>query len=182
MQDDAEIHAKICQRRGHKAHPRSFLTKAAQPFYHTFVSTYFVIFILEILALKMNGVSAGPDLELTLQDSKFFELEKLHIHLRPSRKYTASTHYIHIRVPFNFMELLQTPEQIYDRYDKYIRIWPEPFKTQTKQVVKVSRSCITDKVNDFIDLLDDCLAIGPSQEQSDNLTWSPSALLQPDWH
>jgi hypothetical protein len=52
------------------------------------------------------------------------------------------------------MELLQTPEQIYDRYDKYIRIWPEPFKTQTKQVVKVNRSCITDKVNDFIDLLD----------------------------
>ncbi len=94
----------------------------------------------------MNEVRAVPDLELTLQDSKYFEPEKLQLHFRPSRKYAASTHYIHFRVPFNFTNLLQTP--------KYIRIWSEPFKTQVKQVVEVSRSCITDKVGNFMDLLD----------------------------
>jgi hypothetical protein len=91
MQDDVEIRAKICQSHSHKAHPRSFLTKAAQPFYHTFISTYFVIFILESLALKMNGVSAGPDLELTLQDSKFFRAGKT----TPSFKAIREIHCFH---------------------------------------------------------------------------------------
>jgi hypothetical protein len=82
---------------------------------------------MEILALKMNEVRAMPDPELTLQDSKYFQPEKLHLHFRPSGKYAASTYYNHVRVPFNFTELLQTPDRIYEKYDKYIKIWPERF-------------------------------------------------------
>jgi hypothetical protein len=154
MPNYEKISKKISQTCCHNARSGCFFAKAAQPCYCTFIFTYFNLFILEILALKMNAVSAMWDPELTLQDSKFFEPKKLELHFRPSAKYAASTHYIHVKVPFNFTELLQTPERIYDRYDKYIRIWPEPFKTETKQIVEVSHSCITDKVIDFIDLLD----------------------------
>jgi hypothetical protein len=40
------------------------------------------------------------------------------------------------------------------RNDKYIQNWPEPFKTQMKQIVEVSPSCLSDKIHDFIDILD----------------------------
>jgi hypothetical protein len=77
-----------------------------------------------------------------LQDSKYIELAKLQVHFRPYRKYADLTDYIHVRVPFNFSNLLMTPDRINAHYDKYVRIWPEPFKTQMKQIIKVSRSCL----------------------------------------
>jgi hypothetical protein len=66
----------------------------------------------------------------------------------------ASTHFIHIRVPFNFSQLLATPDNILNSYHNYIEKWPEPFGTQVEEVAEISRSCIADKVNDFIDILD----------------------------
>ncbi len=102
----------------------------------------------------MNGAHAVPDPELTLIDSNFIELNKLQLLFRPSRKYTASTHFIRVRVPFNFLQLLQTPDNIFEQYHNYIQLWPEPFRTQVEQVAKVSRSCLADKINDFVDILD----------------------------
>jgi hypothetical protein len=32
--------------------------------------------------------------------------------------------------------------------------YPEPFRTQIEQGTEVSRSCIEDKINDFVDILD----------------------------
>jgi hypothetical protein len=35
-----------------------------------------------------------------------------------------------------------------------MKLWLEPFHTQVEEVAEISRSCIADKVNDFIDILD----------------------------
>jgi hypothetical protein len=57
-------------------------------------------------------------------------------------------------VPFNFSQLLATPDNIFFQYHNYIELWPEPFRTQVEEIAEISRSCIDDKVKDFIDILD----------------------------
>jgi hypothetical protein len=102
----------------------------------------------------MNRALAVPDLEPSLLDSNFDEPKNLQLLFRPSRKYAASTHFIHIRVPFNFSQLVLTPTLILNQCHRYIEKWTEPFCTQVKEVAKISRSCLADKLNDFIDILD----------------------------
>ncbi len=102
MQTNEEICEKICESNRNKAHPKSFLAKAATPCFHTCLSVAFFFFFLDILALKIDGAQAVPDPEPKLLDSNFVEPSKLQLLFRPSRKYAASTHFIHIRVPFNF--------------------------------------------------------------------------------
>jgi len=65
----------------------------------------------------------------------------------------ASTHFIHIRVLFNFLQLLVTPVNIFSKYQKYTNLWPEPFRTQVEEVAELSCACIEDKMTDFIDIL-----------------------------
>jgi hypothetical protein len=153
MQTNEEICEKIRQGHSDKAGPRGFFSKAACPCFRTCLSTAF-IFFLHILALKIDRADAVPDLEPKLLDSNFVKPSKLQLLFRPSGKYAASTHYIHIRVPFNFSRLTLMPTIIFDRYQHYIEIWPEPHKTQVEQVAELSRSCLSDKHNDFNNMLD----------------------------
>jgi hypothetical protein len=102
----------------------------------------------------MNRADAVPDSAPTLLDSNFVEPTNLQLLFRPSGKYAASTHFIHIRVPFNFSQLLATPMNIFNQYHNYIEKWPEQFCTQVEEVAEISCSCIADKVNDFKDILD----------------------------
>ncbi len=69
MQIDVQISEKICQSRRNQAGSRSFFTKTLNLCYRTFVATYYLFFILEILVLKMNHMEAVPDPAPTLLDS-----------------------------------------------------------------------------------------------------------------
>ncbi len=153
MQTNAEIHQKIRQSNSDKANTRNFLTKAANPCFRTFIASYYVCFILELLALKMNGAIAVPDPEPRLLDANTATPQKLQLLFRPSGKYAASTHFIHVRVAFNFSKLLETPAQIFQTYQTYIDKWPEPFRTQVDEVADISKSCLADKLNDFNNIL-----------------------------
>jgi hypothetical protein len=153
MQTNAEIRQKIRQCNCDKANTGGFLTKAANPCFCAFIASYYVCFILELLALKMNGAMAVPDPELRLLDANAATPQKLQLLFRPSGKYAASTHFIHVRVPFNFSKLLETPAQIFQTYQTYIAKWPEPFRTQVDEVADISKSCLADKLNDFNNIL-----------------------------
>ena len=154
MQINAQIGAQIRQSHRNKANARGFFSKTYTPCYRTFVASYYFFFILELLVLKINPAIAVPDPAPTLLDSNFVEPPNLQLLFRPSGKYAASTHFIHIRVPFNFSQLLATPDNIFFQYHNYIELWPEPFRTQVEEIAEISRSCIADKLNDFIDILD----------------------------
>jgi hypothetical protein len=154
MQTNEEIHEKIREGNHNKAGPRSFFTKAANPCFRTCLSAAFIFFFLDILALKIDGAQAVPDPEPKLLDSNFVEPSKLQLLFRPSGKYAASTHYIHIRVPFNFTKLTLTPAKIFDKYHRYIEMWPEPFRMQVEEVAEISHSCLADKLTDFNNMLD----------------------------
>ncbi len=86
MQGDEEIHEKIRQGCCNKAGPRSFFTKAATPCFRSFIASYYVFFILELLALKMNGAMAVPDPEPRLLDANAVTPAKLQLLFRPSGK------------------------------------------------------------------------------------------------
>jgi hypothetical protein len=154
MQTNEEIHEKICEGNCYKTGSRCFLTKAATPCFCTCLSAFFFFFFQDILAVKINGAQAVPDLEPKLLDSNFVEPSKLQLLFRPSGKYAASTHFIHIWVPFNFYQLTLTLTLIFNQYHRYIKKWPEPFRTQVEEVTEISRSCLADKLNDFNDILD----------------------------
>ncbi len=38
-------------------------------------------------------------------------------------------------------------------HQTYIDKWPEPFRTQVNEVADISKSCLADKLNDFINIL-----------------------------
>ena len=122
MQTDEKIRQKIRQSHRYKTSPRGFFSKARNPCFRTCLSTAFIFFFLDILALKMNTAYAVPDPEPKLLDSNFVEPSKLQLLFRPSGKYAASTHYIHVRVPFNFSRLTLMPSVIFDRYHRYIEV------------------------------------------------------------
>ena len=154
MQTNEEVRTKIRESHCYKTGTRGFLSKATTPCFRTCISAAFFFFFLDILALKIDRADAVPDPEPKLLDSNFVEPSKLQLLFRPSGKYAASTHYIHIRVPFNFSRLTLMPDIIFDRYHRYIEIWPEPHKTQVEQIAELSRSCLADKHNDFNNMLD----------------------------
>ncbi len=154
MQNDVQIREKNVQSCRDKAGTRGFFSKAGNPCYRTFIASYYVFFILEIVALKMNMANAVPDPEPSLLNSNFVKPNKLQLLFQPSGKYAASTHFIHIRVPINFSHLMDTPMKIFNHYHKYIEKCPEPFCTQVEEVAEISRSCITNKVNDLKYILD----------------------------
>jgi hypothetical protein len=118
---------KLCESNRDKARYGHFLAKAASPCFCTILASSYFCFILEILALKMNGALAIPDPEPRLLDAKTAEPAKLQLLFCSSGKYTTSTHFIHIRVPFNFSKLLETPSKIFENYQTYTSKWPEPF-------------------------------------------------------
>jgi hypothetical protein len=120
MQVNAQIHEKIRQSRSHKAGTGRVFTKSFNLYYRTFLASYYFYFILEILVLKMNQVEAVPDPALTLLDSNFVEPQNLQLLFRLSGQYAASTHLVHIRVPFNFSQVLATPDNIFLEYRKYV--------------------------------------------------------------
>jgi hypothetical protein len=151
--NNAEIGQKIHEGRINKAGPRRFFTKAANPCFCTFIAAYYVCFILELLALKMNGAMAVLDPEPRLLNANAVEPTKLQLLFRPSGKYMASTHFIHVWVPFNFSKLLETPAQIFEHYQTYINKWPEPFMMQVDEVADISKSCLAEKLNDFTNIL-----------------------------
>jgi len=154
MQVNAEISQKIRQGRGNKAGAGCIFPKAFNLYYRTFITTYYVYFILEILVLKMNQVEAVPDPAPTLLDSNFVEPQNLQLLFRPSGQYAASTHLVHVRVPFNFSQVLATPNEIFLEYRNYVEKWQEPHRTQLEQIAELSRFIIADQISDFIDMLD----------------------------
>jgi hypothetical protein len=57
-------------------------------------------------------------------------------------------------VPFNFSQVLATPNDIFLEYRKYVDKWQDPHRTQLEVIAELSRFIIADQISDFIDMLD----------------------------
>jgi hypothetical protein len=65
----------------------------------------------------------------------------------------ATSTYIHVRIPFNFITVLDTKTRIAKVYHKLLDQHKEPFKSITKSVREVSLATIEGSVEDFRDII-----------------------------
>jgi hypothetical protein len=61
MQEYQEIREVICQNCSDQAHPRGLFSKSTRPCYRAMISSLFIFFVLELLAVKMSRAGAVPD-------------------------------------------------------------------------------------------------------------------------
>jgi hypothetical protein len=61
--------------------------------------------------------------------------------------------YIHVRIPFNFTQILDTKNTIEQHNDLLLDIHEEPFKTIAKTTTDVSLLTISTSIEDFQDVI-----------------------------
>jgi hypothetical protein len=93
----------------------------------------FIFFFLDILALKIDGAQAVPDSEPNCWIQILLSLANYN----PCSGLPENTLLPHT---------LST--------SRCLSTFPKPFHTQVKEVAEISRSCLTDKLNDFNNILD----------------------------
>ncbi len=60
---------------------------------------------------------------------------------------------IHVRIPFNFTQILDTKTVIEDNYNRLLDKHEEPFKTIAKTTTDVSLMTISASIEDFQDII-----------------------------
>jgi hypothetical protein len=89
--------------------------------------------------LKMSHGQLIPDPELI--DAKSFDFAKPKLFFKNIRRYGATSTYIHVRIPFNFSQTLDTKNTIKQYYMTLLDKCEEPFETIAKTTTSVcSRS------------------------------------------
>jgi hypothetical protein len=102
------------------------------------------------------------------------------------RKATTLT-YIHVLIPFNFSQILDTRSTIKQHYQVLLNKHKEPFKTIAKTTTDVSLITISASIEDFQDIIKalpqtteiDMPGQNPSWHLALPLQLQPSALLMP---
>jgi hypothetical protein len=68
-------------------------------------------------------------------------------------RYVATSTYIHVRIPFNFSQILDTRSTIEQHYNVLLDKHEEPFKTIAKTTLDVSLITISASIKDFQDVI-----------------------------
>jgi hypothetical protein len=96
MQTNEEIRQKIREGHRYKTGTRGFFAKAAAPCFRTCLSTAFIFFFLDILALKINTAETIMDQKQTLQEFKQIKFTKFCLNESPdSQKYSFAKFCLH---------------------------------------------------------------------------------------
>jgi hypothetical protein len=109
-------------------------------------------FILLIYGLlKMSQGQQLPDPELI--NAKSLDFAKPKISFKNIGRYAATSTYIHVRIPFNFSQILDTKTTIGQQYQVLLEKHEDPFKTITKTTTDVSLMTISASIEDFQDVI-----------------------------
>jgi len=92
-----------------------------------------------------------PDLELI--NAKSLDFAKPKLFLKNIGQYVATSTYIHVRIPFNFSQILDTRSTIEQHYNILLDKHEEPFKTIAKTMTDVSLITISASIEDFQDVI-----------------------------
>jgi hypothetical protein len=96
-------------------------------------------FILIIYGLlKMSQGQPLPDPDLELINAKNLDFAKPKLFFKNIGRYAATSTYIHVRIPFNFSQILDTRSTIEQQYQLLLNKHEEPFKTIAKTTKDVS--------------------------------------------
>jgi hypothetical protein len=111
----------------------------------------FVLIIYGLLKMSQGQVFPDPDVELINKKSLNFAKPKLFF--KNIGQYPATSTYIHIQIPFNFTQILDTKNTIEQHYELLLDKHEEPFKTIAKATTDVSLLTILASIEDFQDVI-----------------------------
>jgi hypothetical protein len=139
-----------------------------------------------------NGSTVlDPDPELNAQNLDF---AKPKLFFKNIGLYAATSTYIHIQIPFNFMTVFNTKDRIAEVYDKLLDQHEEPFKSITRSVTDVSLATIESSHEDFRDIIKvlprkseisspgrpKCFIANISIAENGHVHLQPARITQPD--
>jgi hypothetical protein len=111
----------------------------------------FLKFVLIIYGLlKMNQGQQLPDPDLELINTNSLDFAKPKLFFKNIGHYVATSTYIHVQIPFNFSQILDTIEQ---HYQVLLNKHEKPFKTIAKTTTDVSLITILASIEDFQDVI-----------------------------
>jgi hypothetical protein len=105
----------------------------------------FILIIYSLLKMSQGQQLPDPDLELINAKPKLF--------FKNIGRYAATSTYIHVRIPFNFSQILDTRSTIEQHYNVLLNKHEEPFKTIAKTTTDVSLITIYASIEDFQDII-----------------------------
>jgi hypothetical protein len=94
-----------------------------------------------------------PDPEPELINAKSLDFAKPKLFFKNIGRYAATSTYIHVRVPFNFSQILDTKATIEQQYQVLLDKHEDPFKTIAKTTTDVSLLTIAESIEDFQDII-----------------------------
>jgi len=103
--------------------------------------------------LKMSHGQSLPDPDPELINAKSLNFAKPKLFFKNIGRYTATSTYIHVRIPFNFSQILDTKNTIEQHYVTLLDKHEEPFKTIAKTTTDVSLVTISASIEDFQDVI-----------------------------
>jgi hypothetical protein len=111
----------------------------------------FILIIYDLLKMSQGQQLPDPDPELINEKSLDFAKPKLFF--KNIGRYPATSMYIHVRIPFNFSQILDTSSTIEKHYKVLLDKHKEPFKTIAKTTTDVSLITISASIEDFQDVI-----------------------------
>jgi hypothetical protein len=111
----------------------------------------FVLIIYGLLKMSQGQQLPDPDLELI--NVKSLDFAKPKLFFKNIGRYAATSTYIHVRIPFNFSQILDTRSTIEQHYNVLLDKHEEPFKTIAKTTTNVSLITISASIEDFQDVI-----------------------------
>jgi hypothetical protein len=94
-----------------------------------------------------------PDPDPELISAKSLDFPKPKLFFENIGRYAATSTYIHVRIPFNFSQILDTRFTIEQHYQVLLNKHEEPFKTIAKTTTDVSLITILASIEDFQDVI-----------------------------
>jgi hypothetical protein len=107
-------------------------------FGRTFPANFLKLIIILYGLLKMSQGQSLPDPDPELINAKSLDFAKPKLFFKNIGRYSATSTYIHVRIPFNFTQILDTKNTIEHHYDLPLDKHEEPFKTIAKTTTDVS--------------------------------------------
>jgi hypothetical protein len=111
----------------------------------------FILIIYGLLKMSQGQQLPDPDPELINVKSLDFAKPKLFI--KNIGRYAATSTYIHVRIPFNFSQILDKRSTIEQHYQVLLNKHEEPFKKIAKTTTDVSVITILGSIEDFQDII-----------------------------
>ena len=103
--------------------------------------------------LKISHGQLLPDPYPELINVKSLDFAKPKLFFKNIGRYAATSTYIHVLIPFNFSQILDTKNTIEQHYVTLLDKHEEPFKTIAKTTTDISLVTISTSIEDFQDVI-----------------------------